>query len=262
MKMYFLAPLMGCIVLASTGIAATPSGIYYGAAATLQQAETALTKTVESRFGGELTPSQTYQTSAVVDENQLQWDGLVGIRFPFAEATQFIAIQAEVSLVGDDVSGRLDGEGQSPGRNLFGEAWPEEWSLETSRSYGITGKYGIQRALFGVFDVSLYGLLGARQTELDFFSTFYGCFQQAGCSVDEFRTDVSHINPELTMFVAGAGIETNLGLKTAFQVEVRFVGEASSDWGTDFAEGEQAVSVPVELVQEGTDLSMKLIRYF
>ncbi|MYD43527.1 MAG: hypothetical protein F4W90_06505 [Gammaproteobacteria bacterium] len=256
-----LRALVTAFVLMPMAIAAEPQGIYYGASATMQQAEIEYKKSVRSLFRDNEGRTDTQETSANVEEKPLQWDGLLGYRLNFAEGTQFFAIQLEASLLGDDVSGRLGGEGESASQNLFGEAWPEDWSLETSRTLGVVTKYGISRALLQAIDISLYGLVGVRQTTIDFFSSSFGCFQAIGCDVNEFRTNTQSLDPEVNLVVAGVGIETGLTNKAALQFEVRYVQDFKSEWLTEFEDSGQEVSVPSGLTIESTDLTVKLIRY-
>ena len=252
-----------CLTIVCVGlpIQAEPGGIYFGASATLQQAEVLYGKTVLSQFTD--TPgTSTRSTDTAVEEKPLQWDGLVGLRLNFAEGTQFMALQAELSLVGDDISGRLDGNGDSPGQNLLGEAWPEDWKLETTRSIGLIAKYGLQRSLFGALEFSVYGLAGIRQTTIDFFSSFHGCFLVDECSVDDFRTDTQSLDPNVNLAVAGLGLETGIGSKTAFQFEIRFVEDFESEWVADFTDDAYDIKVPAGFTVKNTDFGVKLIRYF
>ena len=254
--------VMMLVGLANMSIVGQQSGLYYGAAATLQEAETALNRTVEEQVDHVDVPDTRLTTTTNATDKPLQWDALVGYRVNIADETQFLSIQAEVSLIGDDVNRNIDEFEATPGQRLFGEAWPKDWQIETSRSIGVITKYGINRKFLKVMDMSFYGLLGVRQTRLDFFTSFLGCFQTAGCSVDQLRTESVQVDPELNMIVTGVGFETNLGLKTALQVEVRAVSEASSEWESKVTSEEQELVTPYTLEQSGTDLSMKLIRYF
>ena len=247
--------------LVGTSVDAQQGGFYYGAAATLQDAETAVNRTIDSAVEHVDVPDTQFATSNTAMDNSLQWDALAGYRFNMAEGTQFLALQAEISLIGDDVNRIPDNSEPTPGQKLFGESWAQNWEIETSRSIGIIAKYGFNRQFLNVFDLSAYGLVGVRQTKLDFFSSFLGCYQTAGCSVDELRSESTQIEPEMNMYVTGVGLETHLGLKTAFQIEVRVVGEASSNWNDAVQEGDDMLVAPTMLEQSGTDVSMKLIRY-
>ena len=248
------------VVLCAVAAHSQPSGLYYGASATLQQAEVVYAKAVRSivRESGD---STIRATASNIDDRPLQWDGLAGLRINIAEGTQFVSLQAEVSLAGDDISGRLDGDGDSTGMNLFGEAWPEDWSLKTTRSVGVIAKYGIHRSLFGALDFSVYGLAGARRTKIDFFSTFRGCFNTLECDANQFRNDSLSINPEFNIVVAGIGLESGVTSKTAFQFELRHVEDVDTNWFTMFSDDSMAVEIPSGLEIKNTDLTIKMIRY-
>ena len=249
-----------CLTVGVTMVA-QPSGIYYGASATLQQADVIYGKAVVNQFK-DGSPTVTNATSDEVDDKPLQWDGLVGYRLNFAEGTQFVALQAEISLTGDDISGRLDGEGESPGKNFYGEAWPEDWSIETTRSMGVLLKYGIHRSILETLDISVYTILGVRQTKLDFFSTFRGCFNDQECELQQFRDDSLALNPEVNVAVGGLGIEAGIGSKTALQIEIRAVEDADSTWLSEFSDDSRDVDVPAGFEISSTDVAVKLVRYF
>lgn len=249
------------LVFACSSVTAQQSGLYYGAAATLQDAETALNRTVQSQVNLVDLPDTQLTRTTSGKEKPLQWDALVGYRFNVADQTQFFSIQAELSLLGDDINTRLTDDMETPGQQLFGQTWERDWKIETSRSIGIVTKYGFNRQLFKVIDLSIYGLVGARRTHLDFFSSFLGCYQTDGCSVDELRLESTRVDPEVNMLIGGVGTEIHLGLKTAIQLEMRAVGETSSEWETELKSGDETFISPVTLEQSGTDFSMKLIRY-
>lgn len=238
-----------------------PSGLYYGASATMQQAEVLYEKTIRSRFDAPDRASGEVSTTDEVTDRPLQWDGLVGFRINFADGTQFLALQAELALTGDDISGRLSGAGQSTNLDQIGDAWPEDWSLETSRSMGAIAKYGITRSVFGTFDVSMYGLAGVRQTKIDFFSSFRGCFVAIDCTEEDFRTTTQSFDPEVNLLVAGVGLETGINRKTALQFEVRYVEDFKDEWVAEFSGEDWDVNAPGGFTVQNTDFTVKLIRY-
>lgn len=240
---------------------AEPGGIYYGASATLQQAEVLYEKTVRSRINAPMQMGGEVSTSGEVSDRPLQWDGLVGYRLNFADGTQFLALQAELALAGDDISGRLEGAGTSPGLNAVGDAWPEDWSIETTRSMGAIVKYGIKRSLLGTFDVSIYGLAGVRQTKIDFFSAFRGCFTLGNCDPNEIQTASQSFDPEVNLLVAGVGLETGLTRKTALQFEIRYVEDFKDEWVAEFEGDDWEVEAPGGVTVQNTDFAVKLIRY-
>ncbi len=252
---------LAVIVSTTTQVNAEPGGFYYGASATVQQAEVLYRKSVLGRFQDAETESAEFSSMGEVEDKPLQWDGLVGFRLNFADGTQFLALQSEIALAGDDINGRLDGAGNSPGRNLLGEAWPEDWNLQTSRSIGVIAKYGITRSLFGTIDISAYGIAGVRQTRIDFFSSFHGCFELEGCSVDQFRTATQSFDPEVNLLVAGVGLETGISRKTALQFELRLIEDFETDWVADFEGEGWEVDAPGGFTVENTDFAVKLIRY-
>ena len=256
-----LALSIALVGLATASIQAEPGGFYYGASATMQQAEVLYEKTILSKFGAGDRASGEVSTSGEVNDKPLQWDGVVGYRLNFADATQFLVLQAELALLGDDISGRLPGAGTSQNLDQVGDAWPEDWSIETTRSTGLIAKYGILRSVFGTFDVSVYGLAGVRRTKVDFFSSFRGCFLAADCTEEDFRTATQSFDPELNLLIAGVGLETGLTRKTALQFELRFVEDFKEDWREQFSGDNWDVEAPGGFTIKNTDFAVKLIRY-
>ena len=241
------------------GVQAEPNGVFYGASATMQQSEALFEKSILGRFTSEDTE---VEADSVIEKTPLQWDGILGYRLNFADATQFISLQAELSLAGGAIGGNLEGAGTSPDKNQLGEAWPEDWKLETNRSHGFVLKYGVMRALLGTFDVSFYGLFGARRTQIDFFSSFEGCFEIDGCSLDQLRTETQKLSPEINSLIAGVGIEAGLTGKTAIQFEARRVEDADHDWVAEFQGKDWEVEARERFSVESTDFAMKVVRYF
>ena len=60
------------------------------------------------------------------------------------------------------VDGQLQGVGESPGRNLLGESWPDRWTFERKRSYGLTMEVGGSPGALASMDATLYLLGGIR----------------------------------------------------------------------------------------------------
>ena len=247
---------------ATSNVYGEPAGVYYGASATLQQAEVLYEKTIRSRFDTPERNDAVVNTSDEVSDRPLQWDGLLGFRLNFADGTQFLSLQAEIALAGDDISGRLSGAGESPNLDQVGDAWPEDWTLETTRSMGLVAKYGVKRSLLGTFDVSIYGLAGVRQTKIDFFSSFRGCFVAVDCTQADFQTATQSFDPEVNLLVAGLGLETGLTRKTALQFEVRYVEDFKDEWIAEFSGENWDVNAPGGFTVQNTDFAVKLIRYF
>lgn len=238
---------------------AEPNGVFYGASATVQQSEALFEKSILGRFTSEDTE---VEADSVISKTPLQWDGILGYRLNFADGTQFISLQAELALAGGAIGGSLEGVGTSPDRNELGEAWPEDWELETNRSHGLIMKYGIMRAILGTFDVSFYGLLGGRRTQIDFFSSFEGCFEVDGCSLDQLRAQSRRISPEINTLIGGVGIEAGLTGKTAIQFEIRRVEDADHDWVAEYQGTDWEVEARERFSVESTDFTAKVIRYF
>ena len=67
---------------------------------------------------------------------------LAGYRLPLGAGGAYLSPEADLSLHGGAVRGHLEGAGFSEGRNQLGESWPEDWSFEARRSYGLTVRLG------------------------------------------------------------------------------------------------------------------------
>ena len=151
----------GCAIAAIAAIAAhADRGAYIGVRASGNAYDVDYSKAVDNTSPVHIGThaGRVFRSAAATDG--ATWDaGLsAGYRLPFDAF--YVDLEADAVLHRRSVSSRLAGRGTSPGRDQLGELWPENWSLEKSRSFGITARLGTDLPTFGV---SVHVLAGVRR---------------------------------------------------------------------------------------------------
>ncbi len=178
-----MKPLVTLGLLAASGLAgladaalAQPGGPYVGVTGIAARPRVSYEKTVDNTAAANVSPSrgQVYRTDGAAYAAGF----LAGYRLPLGAGGAYLSPEVDVALGGGAVRGRLAGAGFSEGRNQLGGAWPEAWSLEATRGYGLTLRLGA-----GVgSDAGVYGLAGLRRLEAMLTADFTGCFDFTLCS--------------------------------------------------------------------------------
>ena len=111
---------------------------------------------------------------------------LAEYRWPLSGNGAFLSTEADVRSHRGSVDGKLDGVGISPERKQLGESWPDDWSFEKKRSYGLTLRIGGSPGALRSRDESIYLLAALHRVEARITVDFNGCLSPAPCTSDEF----------------------------------------------------------------------------
>lgn len=260
-KIILSAVLMMCALLGFTDNSLARSGqFYFGITATGEWLETSYEKTVDNTA-----PSNDLPTKGEIYRNKDSIDGtaygagiLAGYRVLLGEGNFFIGSEIDAALHGDKVEGTFDGAGDSMGRNQLGENWPERWSFEKKRSYGITLKVGGSPEFLQTYKANIYAIAGVRLVQTEFKANYTGCFVRTPCT-DNFTSGTLSRDPNLTAWTGGIGLERMMGEKLAIRSEIRYATYEKENW-VNFAE-ERKIRVPAEIDSNETSLSLGLIWY-
>ena len=163
---------------------------------------------------------------------------LAGYRLPLGVGGVYLSPEADVTFHDGAVRGRFEGAGFSEGRNQLGESWPEDWSFEEKRSYGVTARLG---AGIGS-DASVYGRL-----EATFSADYTACFNATLCTADEFVTGTDIHDEAFTGWTGGAALEKRLG-NTSMRGELRYTDYGGT--GRVVPYPDLAITVPLSLLWE------------
>ena len=243
---------------------AADRGFYVGVTAPLDYLDVTFEKTVDNTDPNTLVPAslagQIFQDQDSSKSLTYGIGFVAGYHLPFPGTGFFVSAEFDVELPRGTVDGQLPGIGSSPGRNQLGESWPDQWSFEKKRSYGVTFKLGGSPGPLNFWDLRVYGLAGIRLVEAEFTTHFNGCLNPIPCSAGEFAPGTESRDQDFRGWVAGAGVEKMLGDHIGFRAEVRRPKSGNERWTTPFQD--VRVNVPASVTAGGTSVSIGLITYF
>lgn len=243
---------------------AADRGFYVGVTAPMEYLDVTFEKTVDNTDPNTLVPaSWAGQILQDQDSSKSLTYGVgfvAGYHLPFPGTGFFVSAEFDVELPRGTVDGQLPGIGSSPGRNQLGESWPDQWSFEKKRSYGVTFKFGGSPGPLNFWGLRVYGLAGIRLIEAEFTTRFNGCLNPIPCSGGEFTQGTESRDQNFKGWVAGAGVEKMLGDHIGFRAEMRRPKSGNEQWTTPFQD--VRVTVPASVTASGTNLSIGLITYF
>ena len=243
---------------------AADRGFYFGVTAPVDYLDVTFEKTVDTTDPNTLVPEpRAGQVLQDRDSSRALTYGIglvAGYHVPFPGTGFFVSAEFDIEMPRGSVDGQLPGIGSSPGRNQLGESWPDEWSFEKKRSYGVTFKLGGSPGPLSFWALRLYGLAGVRLVEAEFTTRFNGCLSPTPCSADELTPGTESRDQSFRGWIAGAGAEKMFGDHIGFRAEVRRPKSGNERWTTPFSD--VAVTVPSSVAITATNLSVGLIAYF
>jgi len=184
-----------------------------------------------------------------------------GYLAPLGDGGAYLSTEVDVMFHSGEPNGQLAGVGTSAGRNQLGGSWPDAWSLDKKRSYGLTLRLGFGQSR----DMSIYMLGGVRLYKARFSTTFEGCLNAEPCSPSEFvsGTDGRDVDPVTTTW--GLGLERRFGSgeyarRIALRFEAAYSQYGDESWVADFPD--VRVTVPSTVEAEGIGLTVSMVRLF
>lgn len=243
---------------------AADRGFFVGVTAPVDYLEITFEKTVDTSDPNTLVPdSRAGQVLQDRDSSKSLTYGIgvvAGYHLSLPGTGFFLSTEFDVEFPRGAVEGQLPGIGSSPGRNQLGESWPDQWSFEKKRSYGVTFKFGGSPGPLFFWGTRVYGLAGMRLLEAEFTTRFNGCLNPTPCSPGEFTPGTDSRDQTFKGWVAGAGVEKMLGDHIGFRAEIRRPKSGNERWTTPFQD--VRVTVPAAVTTRATNLSIGLITYF
>ena len=255
------------IALCISGSAVAQSGSFYlGASGGVERAKFKHSKTVDSTGVPDdfLQSGNVYDTGNCESEAGLGGGLLVGYRFDLDPGgALYLAAEIDGQFHGGKTSGTLPGAGESEDRNQYGEAWPDEWSVERKNSYGVTLMFGASPpflvSLLGP-GAGIYALGGMRRLDAELTVDYNGCFDPRKiCGADEMTSGTNSHDETLYGWTVGGGLEKMIGDKIGIRGEVRHTWYGEEDRGTF---PDEDVKVPTSLDASETGFSVKAVVYF
>ena len=257
---------LGMIFGVSGNAVAQSGGFYVGASAGVERASIEHAKTVDSTDvpSDFLQSGKIYHTSDSASETGFGGGLFVGYRFNLdPSGTLYLGAEIDGRFHGGTTSGMLPGDGQSEDRNQYGEAWPDEWSVERKNSYGVTLMLGVSPpflvSLVGP-GVGVYVLGGLRRMDAELTVDSNGCSTgRELCGPGDLTSGTNSYDETFYGWTVGGGLEKTIGDKIGIRGEIRH-----TQYGKEDREAfpDDPVKVPISLDGNETSFSLGAVLYF
>lgn len=266
-KTLWVLALAAGIIFSISGNAVAQSGSFYvGGSAGVERVSMEHAKTVDSTDVPDdfLQRGHIHHTSDSADKTGFSGGVFLGYRLNLdPSGTFYLGVEIDGQFHGDTTSGTLPGDGESDGRNQYGESWPDEWSVERKNSYGATLMFGASPpsliSLLGP-GAGIYVLGGVRRMDAELKVDYSGCLNPRElCGPGEFTSGSDSHDETFYGWTVGGGLEKMIGDKIGIRGEVRYTQYGKEDRGTF---PEEDVKVPISLDGSETGFSVKAAVYF
>ncbi|MXZ39430.1 MAG: hypothetical protein F4230_04990 [Holophagales bacterium] len=256
------------LILAGASLA-QDRGFYAGYTASVEQFDATFSKSVDNTDPDTLVPEprrgMVFHDQDSADTVDLAAGFVVGYRTAPGDGGAYLSTELDVMFHSGEPDGRLAGVGTSPDRKQLGESWPDAWSLDKKRSYGLTLRLGFLPESLRSRDMSLYLLGGVRLFKSRFSTTFEGCLTAEPCSASGFVSgaDGRDVDPVATSW--GLGLEKRFGSgeyarRIALRFEATYSEYGDESWVADFPD--VRVTVPSAVEAEGIGVTVSMVRLF
>lgn len=252
------------LILAGASLA-QERGFYAGYTASTELFDATFSKSVDNTDPNTLVPEprrgMVFHDRDSADTVDLAVGFVGGYRAPLGDGGAYLSTELDVMFHSGEPDGRLAGVGTSAGRNQLGESWPDAWSLDKRRSYGLTLRVGFGQSR----DMSLYMLGGVRLFKARFRTAFEGCPKAEPCSASEFvsGTDGRDVDPLATTW--GLGLEKRFGSgeysrRISLRFEAAYSQYGAESWVADLPD--VRVTVPLSVEADGIGVTVSMVRLF
>ncbi len=256
------------LILAGASLA-QERGFYAGYTASAEQFDATFSKSVDNTAPDTLVPEPrrgtVFHDQDSADTVDIAAGFVVGYRTSPGDGGAYLSTELDVLFHSGEADGRLAGVGTSPDRKQLGESWPDAWSLDKKRSYGLTLRLGFLPDSLRSRDMSVYLLGGVRLFKSRFSTTFEGCLTAEPCSPSEFvsGSDGRDVDPVATTW--GLGLEKRFGSgeyarRIALRFEAAYSEYGDESWVADFPD--VRVTVPSMVEAEGMGVTVSMVRLF
>ena len=245
-----------------TASAQEGGGPYVGVTGVAERLEVFYEKTVDNTASRNTSPSrgQVYRADDIAAGAAYGVGFLAGYRLSLGAGGGYLSPEVDLGYHGGSARGYFEGAGLSAGRNQLGESWPEDWSFEEKRSYGLTVMLGTGISATGRGSaLSVYALAGLRRLEARLSLDYAGCFTFTLCTADKLTPVMESHDEDFTGWTVGAGVERRLG-NTAIRGELRYTGYGSTKRVVPY--DDLGITVPLLLRPDGVSVLVSVIRHF
>lgn len=256
---------------------AMEEGFYMGLSASAESLDATLFKTTDNTHPMNMSPSSG-RIFHVRDSDTQTTSGfgvLAGYTFHPGNRELYLSAEIDLAYHGGKTRGRLEWikdsaarerAGSDPDWPQSGESWPDDWTFEKDRSYGLTLRLGGPvDALTPVLGAGsgIYALAGVRRVEAEYVNDYEGCPRDDDCSPEgrghvDFLVGQSRTDRTYTVWAVGAGLHKPLGHRVGMQIEAYYAAyDAVSLLLLDTDK-----RVVHEVDAKETGLRLRLLRYF
>ncbi|MCY3852197.1 MAG: outer membrane beta-barrel protein [Gammaproteobacteria bacterium] len=276
----------GALALAAA-LAGTPGlasameeGFHLGLSAFMENLDATAFKTTDNTHPGNATASsgRAFHTRDSDDKAASGFGILAGYTFQLDNRGLFLSAEADWAWHGGKARGRLEwvrdsaareAAGSNPDWPQSGESWPDGWTFEKDRSYGVTlrlgGRPGFLAAALGPGS-GLYLMAGIRRVETEYIVTYEGCPRADGCpggrEDESYTRGRDRVEKDYTAWTAGIGLHAPLGDRTGVQVEVYYTDYGKEDPLHLDRRNAPHIGVLHALEVEAVGLRLRLLRHF
>ena len=253
--------LLLAALVVPVSVSAQNGGFRAGVLVPMERVKATLAKTVDNTAANTLVPPPRRGTLVMDEGSADTWGSgvgaFLGYRAPLGGSGFHMGARVDAALHFAAVDGQLTGVGDSPGRNQLGESWPDQWTFERKRSFGLTMEIGGSPGALASMDATLFLLGGIRLAQVELTNRFNGCMLPEGCGPSDFvsGTDARDLNHQA--FTFGFGLEKGLGEGLALRVEASHTPYCDEQWTAQFTE--VGVTVPTVLDAGETGLKVGVV---
>jgi len=256
------------LILAGASLA-QDRGFYAGYTASVEQFDATFSKSVDNTDPDTLVPEprrgMVFHDRNSADTVDLAAGFVGGYRAPLGDGGAYLSTEVDVMFHSGEPDGRLAGVGTSSERKQLGESWPDAWSLDKKRSYGLSLRLGFGPESLQSRDMSFYLLGGVRLFKSRFSTTFEGCLNAEPCSASGFVSGTDGRDVDAVATTWGLGLEKRFGgaeyaRRIALRFEATYSRWGDESWIADFPD--VRVTVPSEVEAEGIGVAVSMVRLF
>lgn len=259
---------------------AMEEGFYMGLSASAENLDVTPSRITDNTHPMNATTSRGRTFSTRDSDTQTTSGFGVFAGYTFRPSNRELYLSAEIDLAyhGGKARGRLEWikdsaarerAGSNPDWPQSGEGWPDNWTFEQNRSYGLTLRLGGQPdflvSMLGP-DSGLYALAGVRRIEAEYSLSYEGCSANEGCPGG--REDGSYVqgsdrtDTDYTAWTAGLGLHTPIGDRLGMQVEMYYTNYEEEDLLLLDDKGPPHIRVVHSPDADGIGLRLRLLRHF
>ena len=159
--------------------------------------------------------------------------------------------------------------GSDPDWPQSGESWPDAWTFEKDRSYGLTLRLGGRPEFLSTLlgpGAGLYLLAGIRRIETEYLVTYEGCPRAEGCpggrEDESYTRGRDRVEADYTAWTAGIGLHMPIGERLGTQVETYYTDHGKEEPLHLDKRNAPHIGVTHALEVEEVGLRLRLLRHF